>query len=87
MPYLLVHHKVADFAKWKRVFDSHAAAQQQAGLRVMHVLRNVEDPNDVVMLFAVEDVERAKSFVYSPQVPGAKEESGVLDVPNIYFLR
>ncbi len=31
MPYLLVRLKVADFANWKRVFDSHAEAQRQVG--------------------------------------------------------
>ncbi len=49
-------------------------------------MRNVEDPGEVILLFDVEDVERAKGFVFSPQVPGSQEESGVVDRPDIYFL-
>ena len=86
MPHLLVRHKVADFDRWKRVFDSHAAAQRQLGLRVTHVMRNLADPSEVVLLFDVDDVEKAREFVYSPQVPDTQRESGVTDTPDIYFL-
>ena len=86
MAYLLVRHKVADFAKWKQVFDSHAEAQRQAGLRVEKVLRNVDDRNEVVLWFEVTDLEKARGFVSAPEVPRAKEESGVVDKPDIYFL-
>jgi len=86
MAHLLVRHKVDDFDRWKAVFDGHAAAQRAAGITVTHVMRNVEDAGEVVLLFDVEDVERAKAFVFSTQVPGAQEESGVLDRPDVYFL-
>jgi hypothetical protein len=86
MGHLLVRHRVADFDRWKAVFDGHAEAQRAAGLSITHAMRNVEDPGEVVLLFDVEDVERAKRFVFSPQVPGAQQESGVLDKPDIYFL-
>ncbi len=33
MPYLLVHHKVADFSKWKLAYDAHSPARQKAGLK------------------------------------------------------
>lgn len=87
MTYMLVRHKVADFANWKRVFDSHATAQEESGLRVEKVLRNVEDPNEVFLLFEVTDVAKARGFVSSPQVPEAMRQSGVIDNPDIYFLR
>ena len=48
-------------------------------------MRNVEDPGEVVLLFDVQDVSRAKAFVFSPQAPGAQQESGVLDALDIYF--
>jgi hypothetical protein len=86
MRYMLVRHKVKDFAQWKRVFDSHAAAQRKAGLTVEHVLRNMDDPSEVFLLFEMENVEKAKSFVTSPDVPGAQEASGVADRPDIFYL-
>jgi hypothetical protein len=86
MTYMLVRHKVADFSSWKRVFDSHSAAQQEAGLRVEKVLRNVGHPNEVFLFFQVTDLEKARGFVSSPQVPEAQQQSGVLDKPDIYIL-
>lgn len=86
MPHLLVRLKVSNFEKWKAVFDSHSEAQKRAGLRVTHIMRNLDQPNEVVTLFDCSDVEKGKGFVYSPEVPGAKQDSGVIDKPDIYFL-
>ena len=87
MLHMLVRHRVAEFERWKRVFDAHAVAQRQAGLRVTHVMRDTAEGSDVVLLFEVEDFDRARAFVTSPAVPDAQEESGVLDEPEILFLR
>ena len=40
MTHLLVRHSVADFAKWKPVYDAHLAVRQKAGLREKNLLRN-----------------------------------------------
>ena len=37
MIYMLVRHKVADFAKWKKIYDSHKEAQEKAGLKLKHL--------------------------------------------------
>jgi len=86
MGYLLVRHKVKEFHEWKRVFDSHYAAQRDAGLRIEKVWRNLYEPNEVFLYFEVMDLAKARGFVFSPQVPKAQEESGVVDKPDIYFL-
>jgi len=86
MPYMLVRHKVKDFAKWKAVFDSHAEAHKKAGMNVRHVWRNENDPDDVFFLFQIRSIQEAQDFINSPQ-PGVKEEAGVIGVPDIYFLK
>lgn len=87
MTYLICRNKVADFDRWKRVFDSHAEAQRAAGLRVEHVWRNIDDPAEVHMLFQVDDLEKARAFVSSPKVPEAQKASGLIDKPEMYFVR
>lgn len=86
MTYMLCRHRVVNFSEWKRVFDSHATAQFEAGLSVEKVLRNVDDLSEVFMLFRVMDLEKARAFVSSPEVPEAQEQSGVIDEPDVYFL-
>jgi len=81
-----VRHKVKEFHDWKRVFDGHKDAQRNAGLRVEKVMRNLYEPNEVFLFFEVTDLAKARGFVFSPDVPNAQEDSGVVDKPDIYFL-
>ena len=86
MTYLFCRHKVAEYSKWRRVFDSHAAAQREAGLHVLHVLRSADDPDVVVMLFRVDDVAKARAFTEAPSASEAGHESGVIGPVEICFL-
>jgi hypothetical protein len=86
MPYLLVRHKVSDYSKWKVAYDSHAPVRQKAGLKEVHLLRNIDDPNEVVLLFQAEEIAKAKEFSKSTDLREAMENAGVVDKPDIYFL-
>jgi hypothetical protein len=87
MHYLVGRHAVADFGKWHRVFASHAKAQREAGLHLLHLLRDTADPNLVVMLFRADAPEAARAFTESPDAAQAARSSGVLGVPEISLLR
>jgi hypothetical protein len=86
MMHMLIRHKVADFAKWKSVYDAHASARQSAGLKEEHLLRNIEDPNEVILLFSAQDLNKAKAFAVSDDLREAMQKAGVSDKPNVYFL-
>ena len=87
MNYILIRHKVADFAKWKPVYDAHSSARQKAGLKEEHLFRNAENPNEVLLLFSMEDVDKAKAFAASGDLREAMKKAGVSDKPDLYFLR
>ena len=82
---LLCRNKVADFAKWKSAFDSHAEAQEAAGLVLENLWRSIDDPNEVFFLFHVSDLEGAKAFTSSGTAEEAAEKYGVLD-GNLWFV-
>jgi hypothetical protein len=86
MNYVLIRHKVADFAKWKPVYDAHASARTDAGLDEEHLLRNSDNSNEVILLFSARDVARAKQFAASDDLRQRMQEAGVSDKPDIYFL-
>jgi len=86
MTHLLVRHNVADFTKWKPVYDAHLAARQQAGLRETNLLRSVNNPNEVVLLFEAEDLQKAQAFAESSDLLAAMQEAGVVGKPEILFL-
>ena len=84
--YLLIRHKVRDFSEWKRGYDRHLVKRNEAGLSEKHLLRSVLDSNEVVLLFEVKDLDRAKAFVDSAELRETMQKLGVLDKPVIYFL-
>jgi hypothetical protein len=86
MPYLLVRHKVADYSKWKTAYDGHSPARQKAGLKEEHLLRNIDDPNEVILLFQAGEIKKAKEFSESADLREAMQNAGVVDKPDIYFL-
>ena len=51
MNYLLIRHKVSDFAKWKPTYDAHGSARANAGLKEEYLLHNSDNPNEVVLFF------------------------------------
>ena len=86
MIHMLVRHKVADFDKCKPVYDAHASARQNAGLKEEHLFRNADDPNEVILLFSAEDIDKAKAFAASDDLRQAMQRAGVSDKPDVYFL-
>jgi len=84
--HLLVRYKVFDFAKWKSVYDTHLSARQKAGLKEIYLFRNADDPNEVTLLFSVEDIHKAKAFVESEDLHHALEKAGVMGAAEVSFL-
>ena len=87
MMHMLIRHKVADFAKWKPVYEAHAPSRQKAGLKEEHLLRSTDDPNEVILFFSAEDLDKAKAFTASDDLRQAMQKAGVSDKPDVYFLK
>jgi hypothetical protein len=56
------------------------------GLKEEHLLRDTDDPNEVILLFEAEDMKKAKEFTASSDLRESTQEAGVIDKPDIYFL-
>jgi hypothetical protein len=56
---VLIGHKVRDFKTWKAGFDAHAPKR---GLTERYLLHSAHDPNEVVGLFELDDLNRARAF-------------------------
>lgn len=84
--YMLVRHKVRDFAEWKRVYDAHLPWRTEAGLAERYVLHGADDANEIVLFFQLEDLERGKAFAASDDLREKMKKAGVVDKPDIQFL-
>jgi heme-degrading monooxygenase HmoA len=86
MAHLFVHHKVADFAAWKTVFDEMAGLRQEYGMTAAQVLRSAADPNEVVILTEWPSLESARRYAQSPDLRQGMQRAGVISQPEILFL-
>src|SRR5262249_12411640 len=86
MTLMIVRHKVRDFAAWKAKFDGHKPAQQAAALSNSRVYRSALDPNEVVILFDVGSIDKAKAFGTSADLKAEMASAGVIDQPTVFLL-
>ncbi len=86
MPYILIRHKVADYLKWKPVFDEHGATRQASGSRGGQLFRNATDSNELVILLEWDDLEQARQFAQTEDLRQTMQRAGVADQPDVYFL-
>ena len=85
--YMLVRHQVRDFSVWKPGYDAHLPKRAEAGLTEKYLLRGDQDPNEVILLFEAQDLNRARAFAESTDLRERMQQIGVLDKPDIYFLK
>jgi len=84
--YMIVRHKVRDFSQWKPGYDAHLPKRNEASLTEKHILRGVQDPNEVVLMFEVQDLNKAMAFAESTDLRETMQKVGVMDKPDIFFL-
>lgn len=86
MPYTITRQSVTEYAKWRRAFEEHADDREEAGSRGGHIFRNDEDPQDVIVFLAWEDLDRAREYLESEQVREEWEEGGLEGDPEVLYL-
>ena len=83
--YMLCRNRVVDFDAWKLDFDSFRQAQRAAGLELLHLWREMEDPRNVFFLFEIRSVEEARAFLNAPENKNVARDSGVLEAEYHYL--
>jgi hypothetical protein len=86
MPTMIVRHTVADFDTWKPFFDEHRAMRQKAGISDVGLYRGASAGNDVLIVFGVEDPERAREFAAGDDMRETMKRAGVISEPTVWFL-
>jgi len=82
---MFVRHEVADFATWKKGYESFRPTQRKMGVYAQAVYQSADDPNDVTVTHDFHSLEKAKAFVASPELKAAMEKAGVKGAPQIWF--
>jgi hypothetical protein len=85
MAYVIVKYTVADYIRWKSLFDADGANRQAGGSKGGQLFRSADDPNEVVILFEW-DLEQARQFSQREEPSAKMQEAGVLGSPEFHFL-
>ncbi len=85
MASMFIKLRVADYAKWKPVFDEKEALRKEHGTVGHSLHRDADDPNVIIIAFRVSDLNRAREFAASDELRSAMEQAGVLGPPEIWF--
>jgi hypothetical protein len=86
--HVAVTHHVKDFDKWLKAFDAEGAATRAAnGLIDQGIGRNIYDSNTVSIVFEVNNQEKAKARISSPELKKIMTDAGVDGTPAIRWYK
>lgn len=84
MVYLTTRHTVADYAKWRVVFDEGEALRRASGATgVKQIYRDVDNPNNLTVIVEWDTAENVQKFNSNPAVGELLKKAGVLGAPAV----
>ncbi len=86
MATFIVRHKVKDYAAWKKVFAEHGKVRAQFGFTESRVYRYLDDPNHLIIVCDVKDIQKAKALAAAPDLAQTMKQAGVIDEPKLFYL-
>jgi heme-degrading monooxygenase HmoA len=86
MPFVIIRHKVANYAKWKRAVNNFKKFRKASGEQCFHVLRCAKNPNDLTVCCGWDTNAHLKKFIKSSELRQAMKAAGVIGKPDICFF-
>ena len=86
MSYVLVRHKVANYAKWKRVVQAAKPGRKASGEKSFQVFRSSSAPNDLAVVCRWDSTARMRRFVESAEPRERMKQAGVAGRLEILYF-
>jgi quinol monooxygenase YgiN len=87
MIYVSVRHTVADYAKWRPIFDADLSHRRAGGATgVQQVYRDLANPNEITLVMEWDSAESAEKFLHSPALAETMKGAGVIGAPEGHML-
>lgn len=83
---MIVKQKVANYAKWKTLYDTRDSLRHANGLSSYIVGRGMSDSNMVIVILRMADVNEAKELAGSTEMKERMRKSGVIGTPSFEYL-
>ena len=76
MATMFVKQRVADFNRWKTVFDEQmAGARAEHGLSVTGIYRDINDAGTILLTLDLADMQRAREFAQSGALDKGRQDA------------
>jgi hypothetical protein len=81
---MLVKQRVTSVGRWNTVFRDPGldAIRRQHGLLVTGTYVDGDDPNTVIVVMDMENIDTARQFATSPELAAARERAGAIGAPD-----
>jgi hypothetical protein len=84
---MFIRHPVADFAAWRKTYDTFDKARRAMGVSGHAVFQTAGDPNDVTVWHDFETLDSAQSFAKSQTLASVMKDAGVVGKPTIWLTK
>lgn len=79
-------HRVRDYDSWRPYFDGDQARLSGIGVKLINLMRSVEDPNEVHFIFDIPDFNAFMTTLQNPESMDILQKAGVMEQPVVYRL-
>lgn len=86
MNYLLIRHRVQDCQQWKKGFDQSEELRHEYGIGHGWINRNMDDPNEIVLMIEIESVARTREFFTVPEIRQLIDSATIVGNMEMTFL-
>ena len=84
---VLIAHRVNDYDTWKRVFDDHVEARENASCSGHYLKRGVDDTAMIYVYCPATDEGRLRAFLDSEDLADTMMRAGVEGQPSVTVMR
>ena len=79
---LRIEHPVPNFEGWKKAFDSDPVGREKSGVRRYQILRQIDDPNYVMIDLEFGTVSQAEALLAAMRVVWGRVEGTIMMSPQ-----
>jgi hypothetical protein len=85
---MFVKQKVGSVGRWNTVFRNSEldGVRREHGLVVTGTYVDADDPNTVIVVMDMHDLEKARQFAASSVLAAAREQAGAIGAPDGVWL-
>lgn len=83
---VIMQHPVSDYAHWRPYFDADDSARKSYGITSIAVGRGIEDPNNLILYFKIEDTTKGNAFMNRPDLKPLMDSAGVMAAPTMQYV-